>query len=96
MSRRLVVLPQAAAEVNDAAAWYERQNPSSAIKFNEAFRVALTRLGENPFQYQVVQDEVRRAPLRRFPYGLLYVVEEEAVVVLSCFHASRDPAQWPV
>jgi plasmid stabilization system protein ParE len=95
MNRRLVVLPRAEAEVNDAAAWYARQNPSSAVKFNDSFEAALTRLGENPLQYQIVHGETRRAPLRGFPYGLLYVIDEEAVIVLSCFHASRDPAWWP-
>lgn len=95
MNRTLVVLPRAEAEVNDAAGWYASRNPSSAVKFTDAFQVALTRLGENPFPYQIVQDQMRRAPLRGFPYGLLYIVEEQAVVVLSCFHASRDPARRP-
>jgi len=73
----------------------QSQSLSSAVKFNDALEVALTKLGENPLRYQIVQDQMRHAPLRGFPYGLLYVVEEQAVVVLSCFHASLDPARWP-
>jgi plasmid stabilization system protein ParE len=95
MNRALVILPRAEAEVNDAAAWYAGQSQSSAVKFNDAFEMALTKLGENPLQYQIVQDQMRRAPLRGFRHALQYVVEEQAVVVLSCFHASRDPARRP-
>jgi hypothetical protein len=37
---------------------------------------------------------VRRALLRRFPYSLFFVVEDEALIVIACFHASRDPSHW--
>jgi hypothetical protein len=37
---------------------------------------------------------VRRAPLRRFPYSLFFVIENEALLVIACFHGSRDPARW--
>ena len=32
--------------------------------------------------------------LRRFPYGVFYLSENEKIVVIACFHASRDPKQW--
>ncbi len=34
---------------------------------------------------------MRRAVLRRFPYGLLYVIDGEEVIVLSCYHLHRRP-----
>jgi len=32
--------------------------------------------------------------LRRFPYSLFFIVEDETLLVIACFHASRDPLQW--
>jgi len=32
--------------------------------------------------------------VRRFPFGVFYVLEGEAVVVLAVFHASRNPKGW--
>jgi hypothetical protein len=32
--------------------------------------------------------------LRRFPYSLFFVIEDETLIVIACFHGSRDPAQW--
>jgi plasmid stabilization system protein ParE len=94
MKRRVFVRPEAEAELLEGALWYEANSPQSAIAFLEAFRSALVRISENPFQYQVIGKEIRRAPLARFPYGLLYAVIEDEVLVLSCFHGSRNPAQW--
>jgi hypothetical protein len=37
---------------------------------------------------------VRRALLRKFPYGVFYFVFDDTVVVLACFHTRRDPKDW--
>lgn len=34
---------------------------------------------------------MRRPMVRRFPYGLLYVIDGAEVVVLSCYHLHRRP-----
>ena len=41
--------------------------------------------------YQRVEDEIRRAVLRRFPYSLFYVIEQDLVVVLACMHHHQKP-----
>jgi hypothetical protein len=52
-------------------------------------------MSPNPKHFQVVFKNVRRALLRRFPYSLFFVIEEDdTLLVIACFHASRDPAQW--
>jgi hypothetical protein len=38
----------------------------------------------------VVFKNVRRALLRRFPYSLFLIAEDDGLVVIACFHASRD------
>jgi plasmid stabilization system protein ParE len=54
----------------------------------------LAAVGRNPQAFPVVHEQVRRALLRKFPYVLFYLVEAERIVVLACFHARRDPADW--
>jgi plasmid stabilization system protein ParE len=48
----------------------------------------------NPESFPVVLQDVRRARLHRFPYGLFFRVLPDALVVLACFHARRDPRRW--
>jgi len=47
-----------------------------------------------PKRYQAVQDEARRALLRRFPYGVFFVSDDRQVSVLAVLHMARDPAFW--
>jgi hypothetical protein len=41
-----------------------------------------------------VSEEVRRAPLRRFPFGVIYVVMEDIFWVVAVAHARRRPGYW--
>jgi plasmid stabilization system protein ParE len=52
------------------------------------------RLAANPELCPVVFRDVRRARLRWFPYGLFFRIRPDALVVVACFHARRDPQQW--
>lgn len=94
MTRKFVILAEAEAQVSEAAIWYEQRNKASATKFVSAFRPALEKISDNPFLYQTIDNEIRRAPVAGFPYGLLYAVLDEEIIVLSCFHGRRNPERW--
>jgi plasmid stabilization system protein ParE len=32
--------------------------------------------------------------LRKFPYALYYLVDDDRIVVLACFHQRRNPLDW--
>lgn len=91
--RRIIRL-EADAEVAEAVRWYEGQEPGLGREFLRAFRAATAVLRRNPFLYQVVVERAHRVLPRRFPYGVFYEVHGSDVVVLACFHTSRDPEEW--
>lgn len=91
MTYRLLVRPQAAAEPAEAVDWYEQRSKGLGSEFLRSVDAAPAQIARNPLQYQVVMGQARRAPLRRFPYSLIYTVFEREVVILACFHGSRDP-----
>jgi hypothetical protein len=41
-----------------------------------------------------VHRTVRRALLRRFPFGVFYRAEPSRIVVIGILHGSRDPKVW--
>jgi plasmid stabilization system protein ParE len=94
MNRGLIVEPEAEAEIDDAARWYDAQNPGLGADFLRAVQVALAAVQRNPFQYQSVDGEVRRVSVRRFPFGLMYIVSDREIIVLACFHGRRNPKHW--
>jgi toxin ParE1/3/4 len=88
------IRPDAEADLNEAYGWYERQREGLGADFLLCFEESLQKVRRNPEVYPRIHQTVRRAWIRRFPYGLFYIVEEEVVVVLGVFHASRDPQCW--
>jgi plasmid stabilization system protein ParE len=90
----VVVRPAAAAELAEAHLWYESQQQGLGDAFVDAVAEVLETISEHPRRYRVVHRDVRRANLRRFPYGVHYRIVESAVVVIACFHGSRDPGRW--
>lgn len=92
--RRLSIRAQARRELVEAVDWYENRRPGLGVRFIEAFRDAADRIAENANRYQVFSGALRRAPLHGFPYSLIYTVMDETVVILACFHGSRDSRRW--
>ena len=90
-----VIFTQAARrETTEAQDWYEAEANGLGRRFRQAVDVVVERVSTNPRQFPVVLRNVRRALLRRFPYSLFFILENETVLVIACFHASRDPMQW--
>jgi plasmid stabilization system protein ParE len=90
----LFVRPDAAADIEEAHSWYESQRPGLGDEFLDAILVVFELLLERPRRYRVVHRDTRRANLRRFPFGVFYRIVDADVVVIACFHASRDPRRW--
>jgi plasmid stabilization system protein ParE len=91
---RLVIRPEAHAEVAEAAQWYDERSRGLGRDFLRAFRAATDVLRRNPYLYQIIFEDMRRVVMRRFPYSVFYEIHEPDVVVLGCMHEARDPEDW--
>lgn len=94
MSHRLIIKPEAEAEIEEASRWYAANNPVLRTEFLRDVDDAVTLIQANPLQYQIVYKSIRRVILRRFPYGLMYIVSGQEIFVLACIHGRRHPARW--
>jgi len=94
MSRRLIIRPEAEAETGEAFEWYEDCNPGLGNEFLLCLDAAFNSILRSPDQYPRIHRAVRRALLRRFPYEVFFVADEKQIVVISVFHAKRNPKWW--
>lgn len=94
MTQSLIFLPAAQLEVIEAQDWYEKEAPGLGAQFRDELDVQAQRIMANPLQFPVILADVRRARLRRFPYGLFFRALPDACYVIACFHSSRDPTIW--
>ena len=93
--KRVVVRPEAAADIEDAFQWYESQQPGLGEQFLAALRSMQELLLDHPESFPVLHRDTRRALIpQRFPYGLFYRIYGDTIVVVACMHAKRDPRRW--
>jgi plasmid stabilization system protein ParE len=91
---QLVFRRQAEIELLEAQLWYEDCAPGLGMEFARAVDAALTQALRMPLAYPRIEDDFRHVMTRKFPYSLIYVSEDEQMVIISCFHHSRRPGSW--
>ena len=87
--------PEAEAEIETAAAWYQQEAPGLGNEFMRAVEAAVGTLGRQPAAFAIFYGQTHRIGLRRFPWSLFYVIDADQVAVLACLHQHRDPQDWP-
>jgi toxin ParE1/3/4 len=86
--------PEALAELSHAAGYYAEQSPGLELRFLAEVERAIDRISADPERWRTFAGDVRRALVHVFPFGVLYTLHNEAVVVLAVMHLSREPGYW--
>jgi plasmid stabilization system protein ParE len=76
---------RAEAEADEAAAWYEAEQPGLGGEFLLELDAAIERAAETPLAYAQVFMDARRVLMRRFPFAVYFVYEHEIVESLQSF-----------
>lgn len=86
--------PEAEAEFLEAIAYYEERAPGLGLDFSAEVRAGIQRILAFPHAWQVLEGEIRRALVHRFPYGVLYAVEEGRIWIVAVMNLHRQPVYW--
>ena len=94
MSAGLFLRAEAKAELREAFTWYQERRVGLGFEFLRTARVALAVIERSPSVFPYALDDVRKAPLPRFPYVVYFVVLPAGVSVLAVIHERRHPRLW--
>lgn len=96
MSRRLIVRPEAEDDLAEAVGWYDEREPGLGAALVAEVGQALNRMAVNPLAFRVIRrrPEVRRALLQRFPYRVIFLLRDEAIIVFAVLHSARHDRRW--
>jgi plasmid stabilization system protein ParE len=81
-------------ELDQAIHWYEAQAPGLGNAFLIEVLSAAERIRRFPDAWHPLGEGVRRCRLSRFPYGLIYTMENVDILVLAVAHLHRRPEYW--
>ena len=90
---------EAARELDEAALRYEGERAGLGLEFLAAVDRAVSMIQRWPEAAPRATDlpddiVVRRAPVRAFPYRLVYLRTATALRVLAVAHDAREPGYW--
>ncbi len=93
MKRRTFVRPEAQNDIREAARWYEDREAGLGLRFLYEVRASLERIEANPI-HPIVEEDLRRALLHKFPYSIYFVNELDGIAVIAVLHQHRRPGAW--
>lgn len=82
---KIEFLEEAQFELDESIEYYNRE---------EEGLNSLDRIARFPEAWHPLSQNTRRCQTRRFPYGIIYTVIDELVLVISISHLHRKPNHW--
>jgi toxin ParE1/3/4 len=91
MNLPLIITPEAEDDIAEAKSWYDRKRSGLGDSFLLSVEEALDRIRRLPEAGKEVFPGVRRAVVRRFPYGVFSRVESTCIAVIAVYHNRQNP-----
>lgn len=87
-------LSPAEEEMTEAAAFYESRSGGLGNDFLDDVQQAIHRLSAYPHSGEPIDSGLKRTLLHRFPFSLIYAVEQTEIVIVAIAHHGRAPGYW--
>ena len=94
MSYSLSIRKEAEADISEAFEYYESCRKNLGADFILCIEESITRIEKKPRQYKIIHKTVYRALVRKFPFGIYYVLDNEKIIILGVLHARKNPKHW--
>ena len=81
-------------ELDQSFEYYEFQKPNLGEDFLKEVRLAIQRIKNQPTAWTLISKRTRRCLLNKFPFGIVYQIREEEILILAIAHLHRKPGYW--
>jgi plasmid stabilization system protein ParE len=93
MNYKALLMPRAFKERNEIIIWYAERSHDATKNFIKEFGETIDKICSVPYQYRNVHKNFREILMKKYPYYLVYLIDEENahVRILTVYHTSRNP-----
>lgn len=82
-------------DLHEARTWYKARSTDAARRFADRLDEALGRIESDPLSFAILPGRYRYVRLQKFPYHVVYRVDEGGeVVIVAVAHNRRRPGYW--
>ena len=86
--------PEAEKEFRAAIEYYENREVGLGYDFSVEVFTAVQNVVTHPHAWPVIEEDIHRCLVNRFPYCVLYTVEDAGIFILAVMHLRRHPDYW--
>ena len=90
MKFKLAFHPLARIDLVEASLWHELQEPGLGNRLETEAQEVFRKLMRGALLYGIRFDDIRRANLPSFQYGVFYFLLDDTAVILGVLHGARD------
>jgi plasmid stabilization system protein ParE len=92
MNVRFLALAQK--EADEAVVWYGEKAEGKGRDFLDELDRVVRLVKAYPLASPEIEPEIRRCLFARFPYSLVYGIDDQMIVVIAIAHSHREPHYW--
>lgn len=86
--------PLAVAELNEAIDYYEELQSDLGLEFAKEIFSSIQRVIEFPKAWSPLSLNTRRCLVNRFPYGIIYQILANEILIIAVMQLNRKPSYW--
>ena len=91
---RIDFLDPAETEFIEAIAYYNLQSKGLGYEFAVEIKRAMERILQYPKAWAPLSKRTRRCRTNRFPYGLIYQIRSDSILIVAVQNLHKHPDSW--
>lgn len=91
---RLQFFEEAIRDIEESRAWFRERSEATEAAYLRELDHSIAQITDAPHRWPEHVHGTRRYVFPRFPYSVVYFVEDDAVNVVTVCHDSRKPGYW--
>lgn len=90
----IILISPADKELEESIDYYNDQLTGLGDQFYPAFLATINYLSHAPDAWRKIGENTRRINIKRFPYLVLYVIDEKDILITCIAHQHRNPTYY--
>jgi len=91
---KILINSTAEREFKEAVKHYNRELPGLGFEFALEITNTVERIKKNPEAWAKLSNRSRRCIAKRFPFGIIYQICANCIIIVSIMHLHRHPDSW--
>lgn len=86
--------PEAKTEFNEGIDYYEKCESGLGYDFAIEVFANIQNIVNYPAAWPIIEEGIHRCLVSRFPYGVIYSINQDEIFILAVMHLRRHPDYW--